>query len=116
MESEYIAAPDATNEVVWLQKFVIKLGVFPGMRNPVYIYCDDTAAIANAKELRAHSMDKALLRSYHVIRYYVKDGKVKVCKVHMDLNVVDPLMKSLPRTKFDPHQDSLGVRSLPIVN
>jgi hypothetical protein len=56
MESEYIVAADVANEVVCVQKFVINLGVFPGMHDPIHIYCDDTAAIAKAKELRAHSM------------------------------------------------------------
>jgi hypothetical protein len=61
VESEYIIAADAANEVVWLHKFVIELGVFPGMHDPIHIYCDDTAAIAKAKELRAHSIDKPIL-------------------------------------------------------
>jgi hypothetical protein len=56
MESEYIVT-DAGNETVWLQKFIIELGVFPGMHEPVQIYCDDTAAITKAKELRAHSVE-----------------------------------------------------------
>jgi hypothetical protein len=61
MESEYIAAADATNEAVWLHKFVIELGVFLGMHDPVHIYCDDMTAIAKAMELRAHSVDKLIL-------------------------------------------------------
>jgi hypothetical protein len=84
------------NEAVWLQKFVIKLGVFPGMHDPVHIYCDDTAAIAKTKELRAHSIDKPTLRQYHVISDYVMDGRIRICKAHMDLNVADPLSKPLP--------------------
>jgi hypothetical protein len=92
------------NEAVWIQKFVIELGVFPGMRDPVHIYCDDTAAIAKAKELRAHFVDKPLLRRYHVISDYIKDGRIRICKAHMDLNVAYPLMKSLPQASFDPHQ------------
>jgi hypothetical protein len=86
------------------------------MHDPIHIYCDDTAAIANAKELRAHSVDKPILRRYHVIRDYVKDGKIRVCKAHMDLNVVDLMTKPIPRAKFDSHHNSMGVRSLPIVN
>jgi hypothetical protein len=116
MESEYIDAADAANETGWLQKFIIELGVFPRMHDPVHIYCDDTAAIAKVKELRAHSVDKPILRNYHVIRDYVKDGRIRVCKTHMDLNVADPLMKPLPWAKFDPHRHSMGVRSLTIVN
>jgi hypothetical protein len=61
IESEYIIVADAANEAVWLQKFVIKLGMFSGMHDHVHIYCDDTAAIAKAKELRAHSVDKPIL-------------------------------------------------------
>jgi hypothetical protein len=97
-------------------KFIIELGVFPGMHDPVHIYCDDTTAITKAKELRDHSVDKPILQRYHVIRYYVKDGRIRVCKVHTDLNAADPLTKPLPLANFDPHQHSMGVRSLPIVN
>jgi hypothetical protein len=103
MESEYIIAADAANEAVWLQKFVIELGVFPRMHDPVHIYCDDTTTIAKANELRAHSVDKPILRCYHVVRDYVKYGRIRICKVHMDLNVADPLTKPLPLASFDPH-------------
>jgi hypothetical protein len=96
MESEYIAVADAANEVVWLKKFVIELGMFLGMHDHVHIYCDDTAATAKAKELRAHSVDKPILRRYHVTSDYVKDGRIRICKAHMDLNVADPLTMPLP--------------------
>jgi hypothetical protein len=86
------------------------------MRNSVNIFCDNTAAIANTKELRAHSIVNHILRRYHVIREYVKDGKVKVCKIHTDMSVADPLTKPLPQAKCDTHRESMGVKSLPIVN
>jgi hypothetical protein len=53
MESEYMASSKAATEGVRLHKFVIELGVFPSMSD------------------------------YHVVRDYVKDGKVGFCKVHM---------------------------------
>jgi hypothetical protein len=86
------------------------------MIDPVNIFCYNTATIANTKELRAHSIVKHILQHYHIIREYVKDGKVEVCKVHTDLNIVDPLTKPLPQAKLDPHRDSMGVISLPIAN
>jgi hypothetical protein len=61
LDLEYIAAADGANKVVWLHKYIIELGVFPGMHGPVHIYCDDTTAIAKATELRAHSIDKPIL-------------------------------------------------------
>jgi hypothetical protein len=86
------------------------------MGDPVDILCDNTTTIANTKELRAHSVVKHILQHYHVIRDYVRDGKVRVCKVHTDLNLTEPLMKPLPWAKFDPHRYSMGVRSLPNIN
>ena len=116
MESEYMAASEAANEAVWLRKFVIELGVFPSMQDPVAILCDNTGAIANAKELRSHSTAKHILRSYHVIRQYVKENNINICKVHTDLNVADSLTKPLPQAKHDQHQMSMCVRLLRDVN
>jgi hypothetical protein len=61
MESEYIATTDVANEAVWLQKFVLGLGVLPRMRDPVHIYCDNKAAITEVKELGTHYVDKPIL-------------------------------------------------------
>ena len=61
MESEYIAACEASNEAHWVKKFVIELGVFPSCNDPVSIYCDNTGAIANATEPRTHSTAKHIL-------------------------------------------------------
>jgi hypothetical protein len=55
-------------------------------------------------------------RVLSILSDYVRDGKVRVCKVHTDLNVAEPLAKILPLAKFDPHQHVMGVRSLPDVN
>ena len=68
MESENIAACIAPNEAVWLRKFIIELRVLPITQDPVTLYCDNTGAIANAKEPRSHSTAKHILRRFHVIR------------------------------------------------
>ena len=116
MESEYIAACEAANEAVWLRKFIIELGVFPSAQDPVILFCDNTGAIPNAKEPRSHSTAKHILRRFHVIRQYVQGGEVKICKIHTDLNVADPLTKPLLLDKHVKHQDAMGVRLLPGCN
>jgi hypothetical protein len=90
--------------------------VLPGMRDPIHIHCDDIAAITEIRDLGTHSVDKPILRRYHVIRYYVKDGIISICKIITDLNVAEPLAKPLPLAKFAPHQHAMGVRSFPNVN
>ena len=95
-EAEYVAAAEAAQEAVWLKKFTTELGVVPSALDPVAIYCDNTGAIANAKEPRSHKNFKHIKRRFHAIREYVKDGDIKICKIHTDLNAADPLAKPLP--------------------
>ncbi|KAK1649442.1 hypothetical protein QYE76_067247 [Lolium multiflorum] len=111
-ESEYIAASEASSEAVWMKRFIVELGVVPSALDPLVIYCDNMGAIANAQEPRSHKRLKHIKLRYHSIREYIEDGEVKICKVHTDLNIADPLTKALPRAKHDQHQNAMGVRYL----
>ena len=50
IEAEYIVASEAAKEAVWIKKFVSDLGVVPSASSPVDLYCDNSGAIAQAKE------------------------------------------------------------------
>ena len=50
MESEYIATCEASNEAMWLKKFVIELGVFPSCTDPVGIFCDNTGVLTQRNQ------------------------------------------------------------------
>jgi hypothetical protein len=54
-----MADAKVANEAVLLS--TIKLGVFPSMRDTLNIFCDNTASIANTKELMAHCTVKHIL-------------------------------------------------------
>ncbi|KAA0032993.1 gag/pol protein [Cucumis melo var. makuwa] len=54
MEAEYIASCEAAKEAVWLKKFLIDLEVVPNMHLPITLYCDNSGAVANSRELRSH--------------------------------------------------------------
>ena len=53
-ESEYIAESDAAKEAVWIRKFISELGVVPTISDLITLYCDNSGAIAQAKEPRSH--------------------------------------------------------------
>ena len=93
-----------------MKEFISDLGVIPSATDPMTIFCDNTGAIAIAKELRFHKKTKHIKRLFNSICEYIKERDIKLCKVHMDLNVADPLNKPLPRAKHDQHQNSMGVR------
>jgi hypothetical protein len=111
-EAEYIGASEAAKEAVWIRNYVSKLGVVPSAYSPMDLYCDTSGAIAQAKEPRAHKMAKHVLRCYCLICEIIGRGDVKVCKVHTDHNVADPLTKPLPQPKHKAHMRSMGIRYL----
>jgi hypothetical protein len=112
MEVEYIAASEATKEVLWIRNFVSELGVVPSVSNPLDLYYDNSGAITQVKEPRAHKRVKHVLQRYHVLHKIISRGDVNVCKVHTDQNIIDPLMKSLPQPKHEVHMRSIGIRYL----
>ena len=111
-----MAATEASSEGVWIRNFITELGVVPSALDPLEILCDNTGAIALAKEPRYHPKTKHINRKFHIIRDYITDGDLKISKVHTDLNVADPLTKPLPRAKHDQHLSAMGVRLFPDVN
>ncbi|GKE06545.1 retrotransposon protein, putative, ty1-copia subclass, partial [Tanacetum coccineum] len=49
-QAEYMAASEAAMEAVWIRKFVGDLGVMPSIKEPINMYCDNSAAIILAKD------------------------------------------------------------------
>ena len=109
-EAEYVAASEAAKEAVWIKKFITELGVIPSSTNPLDLYCDNNGAIAQAKEPRSHQKSKHIQRRYHLIREFINNGDVKICRVPTDENVADPLTKPLSQSKHDRHFSALGIR------
>ncbi|KAJ9562043.1 hypothetical protein OSB04_007203 [Centaurea solstitialis] len=111
-EAEYIAASDAAKEAVWLRNFISDLRVVASISRPIDIYCDNSGAVAQAKEPREHHKSRHVLRKYHLIREIIGRGDVRICKIPTDENVADPLTKPLARAKHEGHASSIGMQYL----
>ena len=77
MEAEYITASDAAKKVIWIKKFITKLGVVHSIVDPVLLYYDNNATIMQAKEPRSHQRSIHILYRYHVIREIIIRNYVK---------------------------------------
>ena len=84
-----------------MKEFISDLGVIHSASGLMKIFCDNTGAIALAKESRFHKRTKHIKRRFNPICDQVKEGHIEICKIHMDLNVADPLTKPLPQAKHD---------------
>jgi hypothetical protein len=109
---EYITTYEYVKEGVWIWKFLIELDMFPNASSPLNLYCDNNGAIAQAKEPRNHQKSKHVLWKFHLMQKFVRRGEIKICKIHTDFNVVDPLTKPLPQPKHEAHIRSMGIRYL----
>lgn len=87
-------------------------GVGPSASSQVDFYCDNSGAIALAKEPRTTKKSRHILQKYHLIRNFVGTGDANVCKVHTDPYVADSLTKPLPQPKHEAHMRSMGIRYL----
>ena len=67
MKAEYVAASKATNEVIWLWKFLTRLRVVPLIASPLVLFCNNDEVIIQSKELRNHQKEKHIKRKYHLI-------------------------------------------------
>ena len=84
-----------------MKEFISNLGVIPSASGPMKIFCDNTGAIALAKESRFHKKTKHIKRRFNSILDLVKEGDIEICKILTDLNVTDPLTKIISQAKHD---------------
>ena len=111
-EAEYVTACEATKEAVWLKKFLSDLGVIRIEQVPITLFCDNSGAVAQSKDLRNHKKGKHIERKYHIIRDIIARGDVVVTKIESANNLADPFTKVLPQKTFKSHLEGIGVRSM----
>ena len=100
-EVEYISASDATKEVVWLWKFIIKLRVVPFIDGLVLLYYDSSSAIAQTKESKSHHRTKHVLHRYYLVWEIVNRSDVELQKIDGKKNLADPFTKAHGVKEFD---------------
>ncbi|KAJ9558659.1 hypothetical protein OSB04_013273 [Centaurea solstitialis] len=86
--------------------------VAASVSRPIDIFCDNSGAVAQAKEPIEHHKSRHVLRKYHLIREIIGRGDVRICKIPTEENVADPLTKPLARVKHEAHANSIGMQYL----
>ena len=57
MEAEYGATCEAAKEAVWLKKFLFDLGVVRMEQVPITLFYNNSATVAQSKDLRNHKKE-----------------------------------------------------------
>ncbi|GJW82703.1 hypothetical protein Tco_0155848 [Tanacetum coccineum] len=108
-DAEYIAAFDASKEAVWIRKFISGLGVVPTIEEPINMYCDNTGAIAIAKDHGVTKGARHFRAKVHYLRETIEMGDVKIDKVDTDDNLADPFTKALAFPKHSELTEKIGM-------
>ncbi|KAL0298983.1 UNVERIFIED_CONTAM: Copia protein [Sesamum radiatum] len=102
MEAEYVACTSAVQEAIWLRRFLKSLHILH-VDDAVVIYCDNTAAIAYAKDPKYHGRTKHIDTRYHFIRDSIAQGEVVLRHIPTNDMIADPFTKPLHRDAFHRH-------------
>ncbi|GKC86399.1 putative retrotransposon protein [Tanacetum coccineum] len=80
---------------VWIRKFIYGLGVVPAIEEPINMYCDNTRAIAIAKDHGVTKGARHFRVKVHYLRETIEMGDVGIEKVDTYDNLADLFMKAL---------------------
>ncbi|KAK4384005.1 hypothetical protein Sango_2738800 [Sesamum angolense] len=103
MEAKYVACTLAVQEDIWLWRFLKSLRILVHIDDVVVIYCDNTAAIAYAKDPKYHGRTKHIHTRYHFMRDSIAQGEVVLKHIPTNDMIVDPFTKPLRRDAFHRH-------------
>ncbi|KAH9309120.1 hypothetical protein KI387_037031, partial [Taxus chinensis] len=96
-EAEYVAATEASKEMIWLQQLLEELG---HKQEECKLYSDSQSAIHLAKNSAFHSRMKHIQLRYHFIRTTLEEDKLKLEKIHTSQNPADMMTKVVTRDKL----------------
>ena len=88
-----MACATTVQEVVWLKRFLQRLGITTHSEEAVTLYFDNTAALAYAKDPKYHEKSKHIEIKYHFIRDMVARCEVVMKHISTGSMVADPLTK-----------------------
>ncbi|WJZ84121.1 hypothetical protein VitviT2T_003742 [Vitis vinifera] len=112
MEAEFISCFEATSHGVWLKSFISGLRVMDSISRSLSIYCDNLVAVFMAKNNKNGSRSKHIDITCLAIRERVKEKKVVIEHINIELMIDDPLTKGMPPLKFKDHVVNMGLSSL----
>nr|GEY25060.1 hypothetical protein [Tanacetum cinerariifolium] len=108
-DAEYIAAFDASKEAIWIRKFIYGLGIVLTIKEPIRMYCDNTRAIAIAKDDGVTKGARHFRAKVHYLRETIKLDDVKIEMINTYDNSADPFTKALAFPKHSELTRNIGL-------
>ncbi|PKU73341.1 Retrovirus-related Pol polyprotein from transposon TNT 1-94 [Dendrobium catenatum] len=107
-EAEYRSLSAAASEVIWLRRLASELSI-PQI-TPTTIHCDNTSAMAIAKNPVFHARTKHIEIDYHFIRQQLESGQITLEHISSQDQIADILTKPFSIARFLDLRSKLTIR------
>jgi hypothetical protein len=97
-EAEYVAASEATKDILWFRSFFQELG-YP-QPSPTCLYEDNISCIKLTESANFNERTKHIDIRHHFLKEKVKYGIIKLIHLPTEFMISDLLTKSLPTPSF----------------
>ncbi|CAL2280637.1 unnamed protein product [Prunus armeniaca] len=108
-EAEYVSAAEATSQAKWL-RFVLK-DFGEEQVEGTTILCDNTSAIAMARNPVHHQKTRHISWKFHFIREAIQAKEIELIYCKTEDQIADIFTKALPKDRFVSLRRLLGVKS-----
>ena len=109
-ESEYIAATYAAKEALWLRSLLSQ--IFDITLDTTTLYSDNQSAIALTKDHQYHARTKHIDICFHLIRWIVEEGSLRLIYCPTGEMIADVFTKPLPSPQVKHFARELGLISV----
>ncbi|SYW77682.1 uncharacterized protein UHO2_02490 [Ustilago hordei] len=107
VEAEFIAATEATREVLFLKQLLRSIGIATGTPT---VYSDNTGCIQVSKDPAQHWKLKHIDTKYHFVRNNIQEGRVQIKYVDTTRNLADVLTKPIGRQAMQQARSGLHLQ------
>ncbi|KAJ1598481.1 hypothetical protein NDA14_001578 [Ustilago hordei] len=111
VEAEFIAAMEATREVLFLKQLLCSIGIATGTPT---VYSDNTGCIQVSKDPAQHWKLKHINTKYHFIHNNIQEGRVQIKYVDTTRNLADVLTKPIGRQAMQQARSGLHLQTLAV--
>ncbi|SOV07343.1 uncharacterized protein UDID_19927 [Ustilago sp. UG-2017a] len=112
VEAEFIAATEATREVLFLKQLLCSIGIATGTPT---VYLDNTGCIQVSKDPAQHWKLKHIDTKYHFIRNNVQEGRMQIKYVDTTRNLADVLTNPIGRQAMQQARSRLHLQTPAVV-
>ncbi|SOV05783.1 uncharacterized protein UDID_18513 [Ustilago sp. UG-2017a] len=107
VEAEFIAATEATREVLFLKQLLCSIGIATGTPT---VYSDNTGCIQVSKDPAQHWKLKHIDTKYHFVCNNIQEGRVQIKYVDTTRNLADILTKPIGRQAMQQARSGLQLQ------